>query len=733
MSEAYRRVTALLKGVRPHANGRSGCEAMCPAHPDRRQSLGVSLSEDGSHVLVCCQAGCTPQDVVRALGLTMRDLFERPEPPDPARPLIVDTYDYRDEAGLLLYQVVRLEPKSFRQRRRDSEGKWVWSLGNVRRVLYRLPELLRADPAAPVYVVEGEKDVEALRRLGLVSTCNSGGAGKWHESYATSLRGRDVVILPDADEPGRRHAEAVRQALAGQARSVRVVELPLAAGRKDVSDWLRDGGTAAELAQLAGGGGLPATVEDEAELVAVPEGEPARFPVEVFPAALADFCGQVAASKDAPADLPGVFMLGVAAAAIGASRAIAIKADWWECPRLYLAAIAGPGMAKTPCLNAVAAPLYRRQNRLKHTYQQEQRAWEVEGAGEAPAFTHVYTTNATTEKLADMLVDSPRGLVLVKDELASWATGMNQYKAGGKGDDREFWLSAWSGAPIKVDRKNQQAGPVLVPHPFVNVVGGIQPDRLAQLTEERERADGFVDRILFSYPAQRVSRWSRVEIGPDAAAAWSAAVEYLYGLGMDAGEDFASRPRAVAVAGAAYLAWEAWVGRHEGQMGGADFPRQMESVWAKMRSHFLRLALVLHLLRAACGEADPDALDTDTMARAESLIEYFKEHCWRSWGRLGASQADVRATRLYEWVVSHGGKTTPRDLVRHRITGLTKMSDAEKLLEDLADRGLGRLGQHRATNGKTVTVFTAAVGSVGAPATASAPGADAVLVDGATT
>ena len=143
--------------------------------------------------------------------------------PVPSR--VVAEYAYRDEAGALLFVVERREPKDFPLRRPDGRGGWVWNLGDTRRVLYRLPELVAADPSAVVLIPEGERDVDRLRGLGFVATCNPGGAGKWRDEYAEALRGRHVVVLPDADGPGRRHAERAAASLLGVAASVKVVEL----------------------------------------------------------------------------------------------------------------------------------------------------------------------------------------------------------------------------------------------------------------------------------------------------------------------------------------------------------------------------------------------------------------------------------------------------------------------------------------------------------------------------
>ena len=157
---------------------------------------------------------------------------------------IVASYDYTDKFGTLLFQVVRLAPKTFRQRRPDGKGGWLWNLEGVTRVLYRLPDLAEAIASERrVFVVEGEKDVETLARLGIVATCNPGGAGKWREAYADQLTGADVIVLPDHDKAGRDHAEAVARSLAGKAARIRLLELPGLPDKGDTSDWFAQGGT----------------------------------------------------------------------------------------------------------------------------------------------------------------------------------------------------------------------------------------------------------------------------------------------------------------------------------------------------------------------------------------------------------------------------------------------------------------------------------------------------------
>jgi AAA domain len=163
---------------------------------------------------------------------------------------VVATFDYRDEANKLLFQVCRTPAKAFYQRRPNGSG-WINKIEGVRRVLYRLPELLAEK--GMVFIPEGEKHVDALIRLGLRATCNSGGAGKWRPEYADFLRGRDVIVLPDNDEPGRKHAQTIAQSLHGVATRVRVLPLPDLGPKGDVINWLEAGGTREKLLELVEG------------------------------------------------------------------------------------------------------------------------------------------------------------------------------------------------------------------------------------------------------------------------------------------------------------------------------------------------------------------------------------------------------------------------------------------------------------------------------------------------
>lgn len=238
-------------GCNPRQSRQDQWESRCPNgarhnRGDKRPSLSVSVGAD-ERALVHCQAGCSPAEVVEALGLKVADLFPPSATNGHEPPRVADRYDYCDAEGTLLFQVERMANKTFRQRRPLPNGDWAWNLKGVEsRPLYRLPKVMHAvAEAIPVWVVEGEKDVHALERAGEIATTCPMGAGKWRGEHTAALIGADVNVVADDDEPGRKHAEAVREAIGGLAKSVRLW-LP-AVGHKDIADHLGAGYTLTNL------------------------------------------------------------------------------------------------------------------------------------------------------------------------------------------------------------------------------------------------------------------------------------------------------------------------------------------------------------------------------------------------------------------------------------------------------------------------------------------------------
>jgi hypothetical protein len=225
--------------------------ARCPFHKDRRPSLSVNAEKGVFNCHACNSKGGLVEferrisacDLKTARGRIAK-LANRGGGSN-LRSQIVTVYPYKDEKGKLRFEQVRLAPKSFRFRRPGENGEWIWNLHGVVMIPYRLPEILAAEE---VYICEGEKDCETMRKWGLVATCNPGGAGKWKEEYSRVLKNKNIIILQDDDEPGRKHAQAVAKSVARYAAEIRII--PPFPKAKDVTEWAERGGTKRELQRV---------------------------------------------------------------------------------------------------------------------------------------------------------------------------------------------------------------------------------------------------------------------------------------------------------------------------------------------------------------------------------------------------------------------------------------------------------------------------------------------------
>lgn len=245
-------ISEILPRISGISRSGSGYMGRCPAHDDKTPSLSVTEAKDGS-ILLKCHAGCSFDEIVKALSIEPRDLFpDRLESAPSQNGRVIETEsDFFDEEGTLLFQEVRFSGKEFRLRRPDGSGGWIWNTHGVRRVLYRLRELIKAvEQGNPIYLPEGPKDVETLRALGLEATCNVAGAGKWRDEYSVFFSGADVIVLPDSDAPGKRHASEIAHSVHGQAASVRIVAPPGLTEKQDITDWFSDNHTRQDLEEL---------------------------------------------------------------------------------------------------------------------------------------------------------------------------------------------------------------------------------------------------------------------------------------------------------------------------------------------------------------------------------------------------------------------------------------------------------------------------------------------------
>ncbi|ACZ62387.1 MULTISPECIES: DUF3631 domain-containing protein [Dehalococcoides] len=232
--------------------------SLCPFHNDQT-TPNLRFTENGFYCLACGEKGSLSK-LANKLGVSFY-----PDSSTSHNKKISSIYDYRDENSKLLFQVVRYTPKAFNQRHPNGKGGWIYNLKGVAPTPYRLPELLKAPLDELIFITEGEKGVESLIEHGLTATCSPMGAGKWRGEYSYYFTSRKAVLLPDNDEPGRRHAEQVASSLYPIAKEVKIVSLPDLNEKEDVYDWFAGGGTKGKLFELVLNT-LPYTPPDQADL-----------------------------------------------------------------------------------------------------------------------------------------------------------------------------------------------------------------------------------------------------------------------------------------------------------------------------------------------------------------------------------------------------------------------------------------------------------------------------------
>ena len=240
--------------------------AKCKFHDDTSgDSLYISRGDKGI-VVHCHSGGCpahqSPHLIYYECGISKKEMFyeqyrfeERAEKKSrKPKGEITATFDYRDEAGEILFRVARYETKDgkkdFKAQSKGKDGKWKNSIKRIRRVLYRLPEFIAADPSLFVLIVEGEKHVDRLWELGFIATCNPGGAEAWRKEYNESFRSRHTVILPDNDAAGELLTSSIASGIQDITASIRILRLAGLKDKGDVIDWLDAGGTTEQLQKL---------------------------------------------------------------------------------------------------------------------------------------------------------------------------------------------------------------------------------------------------------------------------------------------------------------------------------------------------------------------------------------------------------------------------------------------------------------------------------------------------
>jgi hypothetical protein len=375
-------------------------------------------------------------------------------------------------------------------------------------------------------------------------------------------------------------------------------------------------------------------IQDEAARLAASAGassEGGGFPLGAFPAKLQRMANTLADCLNYPPDFTGAGMLFAASVAIGNSHRVRVAEGHIQSALIFLALVGPSGIVKTHPLKFMVQPLDARDKATYRAYKEQLVEYkrvaaltkaERESQGlaepEPPTWPKLLISDFTPEALAKVLQANQRGIGVYADELAGWIKNFDRYHQGGA---TETWLSVWSGGSINVDRKGGES--IYLPSPFASVGGTIQPGVLAKMAENLTE-NGFLARILFTAPdGLQAKPWPDKEMPPNVAGEWGAVLDKLLDLEMaadEAGEPYPAMLNFEPTAKEKLYKWQA---------ENVAFANQSESdtvkgVAAKIEVNTVRLALILQLLRWACGDGERGAVGVEAVRGAIQLAGYFQ-------------------------------------------------------------------------------------------------------------
>jgi 5S rRNA maturation endonuclease (ribonuclease M5) len=679
----------------------AGFSACCPAHDDHSPSLSIKEAEDGA-VLLKCFAGCSTEQVVAALGLRTADLFpttknlapalaSRPAPSsfataedavaayrrgEPDRQWV-----YLDAEGNEVGRTLRWnspEGKVIRPIAR-SPGGWRTSAMIAPRPLFNLPGLL-ADEAAAVFVVEGEKCVDSLASLGLPATTSAGGSEAANKSDWSPLAGRDVIILPDNDEAGRRYAEDVRRILGGLQAKVRICCLDgLLDEGKDVADLV---GRCIDETQRSA---LRNTIEQAASQASpcpvdvASQDSPLAdnpFPTDALPEIVR--CVVIQAAKSIGCDeaaiaLPCLTGLGVACA----NLRVMVKEDWTAPPAVWSVIARPSGQQKSPALDVTLDYFRRRQEDLCLSHSPQPKK------GEQDRPPTVWTDNATTEGLDDAFRRNPRGVLYGCDELSGWLGTFGLYKNGRGTADEGWYCQRYSGRASNFVRKHGS------PHSgcasgVLGIAGCTTVETLKSLLTGSVRDCGMMARLVICITPSRRRRWTTATLPAEARRRYYELLDRLFANDERSLVGFSDRAASL---------FSDFFDRHNEEAERLP-SAELQSAFSKLEELPARLALILH-----AAESGTDAISEDVMARAIRVTEWAKDETRRAYAILGSRQpgcsASTRAAPslpsdeeyVVDWIRRKGSASA-----RKIQSGCRRFRDsagrAKATLENLVQRGL---------------------------------------------
>jgi hypothetical protein len=328
-------------------------------------------------------------------------------------------------------------------------------------------------------------------------------------------------------------------------------------------------------------------------------------------------------------------------------------------------------------------------------YEKQLTAWKRSSEGgeppvkpEEPRADRCWCDDSTIEALAVLLQQNPRGLLLVRDELAGWLGSFDRYSQG-RGADAAKWLEMFGGRSIMVDRKSGQAKTIYVQRAAVSVAGGIQPETLRRALGVEHRENGLAARLLLACPSRQAKRWTEADISHEIESRMEALFDKLYSLQLVTDSKGDAGPLDLPLTAQAKTTWVNFYNDHAREQ--EELTGELAAAWSKLEGYAARLALIAHLVRWAAGDPtqdNPNVIDERSIETGVQLSRWFGQEASRVYAILSESDEDRDQRRLTEVIQRKGGSVTVRDVMRSTQM-FANVKDAERALTELVEAGQG--------------------------------------------
>ena len=361
------------------------------------------------------------------------------------------------------------------------------------------------------------------------------------------------------------------------------------------------------------------------------------FPLDVFPERIQKIVYELVTYENFNLEYSASIILSAFATAIGNTYHVKIKGEWETACALYMILVGRPGLGKTPPLGFLYFPIRDFDQRMLDKAHKEYDAYaqqqaskkdgEIKDLMEKPRLVQTVISDFTQEAMLSIHYDNPRGIVLLVDEVVSLFNSVKRYSA--KSNLIEDLLSAYSGQPLKAVRKSE-IFPICIPHPCINLIGGIQTNILDEIFRKEYVANGLTDRFLFVFPKnKKIPKWQigiEKEKRPDTMSKWTYYINKVLNIPCPLNEDgVTAQPKVLEFSDEAMTCFYNWNNSIIDEVNNIEDDNEVESRKMKLCGNAARLAMILQVMRWSAGECPMDCIDIDSVKGAIRLIEYFEE------------------------------------------------------------------------------------------------------------